>query len=289
MSVKPTYRRFFPAFLFGLLVLMALALPPAAPASANPGGPDSATPQSYRIYLPVTANQIPVTGRLTSAGSPVAGQRVVIDYTTDGWNTYYEYASTTTNADGTFSLPMPPLLTANHRYQVYWVNISSNESWLRSFYGKVGTNQSASHHYEFEIANVRLVSPASGVSISLPVTFIWNRRGIAGDRYGVVLANGSLTRSAAVSPKSDTDRTTVTTLPAWVTPNTRHYWYAYVETPAGFGYSYWMNEIYFRSTTLSALNAASPDGAGPQVVEWNAGLPLPAGSAPALPEARPAE
>jgi hypothetical protein len=187
----------------------------------------------------------------------VAGQRVAIEFSTDGGETFHDFAETVSDASGNFTLPVPSLQNNQQVYDVYWRNTAENEAWLGSFYGNIATILHAQNHYNMDIANIYLVSPDPGASVSLPVTFIWQRRTTLTDDYGVGLSNGDESKFRTVSGLGYADRATMTTVPDWVVVNAKNYWYGVVQTPDGIGFSYWMYEIYFRN--LSSLTLNSPE------------------------------
>ena len=86
-------------------------------------------------------------------------------------------------------------------------------AWYGSIITPAYTSGTRLHGGSFDIANVDLLSPAYGATVSLPATFTWQRRGLAGDTYRIFLfdldtGDGALTRDLG-----DTGSTTLTSLP----------------------------------------------------------------------------
>lgn len=228
--------------------------PSSAYNSGSPSGFSMKVMSSViRVYLPAVTNQFPVAGVLTSGGSPAPGQRVALCYTTDNWKNYKEYAATTTGADGSFTMPMPPLLSPQHQFQIVWRNTQGNDAWLSSFYSNTATQETARRSYALDIANVRLIYPPPGWQGSLPVTFQWARRSSGSDTYRIVLADETGQNIASSAIGYTTGSAVINALPGWVKPGMKIYWFVEVNTPDGYGYSYWMNPI-----TFNGLAAAPP-------------------------------
>ena len=114
---------------------------------------------------------------------------------------------------------------------------------------------------DFDIANVTLVSPAHGSSRPFPITFTWQRRGLAGDTYRWMLFDPA---NPAVwwltSDLGDTGSITVTGLP----PGAKHgYVYGWrVRVYRGsdsYGTPFYAHQITFVSTTGQSTGTQLPD------------------------------
>ncbi len=138
-----------------------------------------------------------------------------------------EKATTTTASDGSYLFGSPATLGSGQRYEVDFGPNTTYDSYLYAWYGSIITAYTSGtrlHGGSFDIANVNLLSPAYGATVSLPATFTWQRRGLAGDTYRIFLfdldtGDGALTRDLG-----DTGSTTLTSLPDWVINGRQYGW-----------------------------------------------------------------
>jgi hypothetical protein len=233
------------------LALLALALLAAPPGAGLAQVPD----YDHVLYMPYITREIPVTGRLTSNGSPVAGQTVVLRYSYDFNKDHNDFSSAVTRADGTFSLQMPRMNTPADSYYLLWRNTSGNSAWLSGFRGRDVFSTTQNHHHEINIADIRLVAPADGATVFSPTTFQWVMRATTSDSYSVAVEDESRTNSIITEPPEGlgyVDRATVGgSLPPWIKANTTYYWFVAVNTPSGLGVSYYRRAIKFQNASAS--------------------------------------
>jgi len=104
--------------------------------------------------------------------------------------TWSTVATTSTDGDGRYRFTGAASLSPGQTYYVRYGPNNSDSRYVFAWYGPDITTYTAGLAVaggDFDIANVVLLSPAPGATVSLPVTFNWQRRGIAGDTYRVGL------------------------------------------------------------------------------------------------------
>ena len=120
---------------------------------------------------------------------------------------------------------------------------------------------------DFDVADIALVSPTDGASVTLPANFCWTPRGIAGDNYRLVIWDVDEDKVALTDYLGEVPCATLTGLPSsW--PSGREYrWYVVVNrgadpnaAPYNFGISYGDRLVTINSSTA----AGREDVGGPQ-------------------------
>ncbi len=122
-----------------------------------------------------------------------------------------------TLADGSYNFTkLPPTQDPSQpgkQYQLYveYPNDEDDPSYLRDWFGEFrrwpqdagpdGTTPPSN----FDIMNVSLVSPAPSALQPLPVTFVWQRRNLLGDSYGLKFYGGDLSRPHYTRALGDVD------------------------------------------------------------------------------------
>ena len=204
--------------------------------------------------VPLDYNPPPpgVGGSVTDKGAPAAGVLLRLRRF-DGlaWSTA---AETTTAADGAYLFPNAPGLGAGEVYYVLFPNAEGNVARLGA-YGTVrlysyvaGTRVDMS---PFDITNIPLRSPSSGVTVSLPATFAWDRRGVSGDSYAWQLLDPNSGGVTYLGPQvGENEAYTLVTMPDEITPGVSYGWsvrvYGLPRDEANFGVAH-----FYRSVTIS--------------------------------------
>jgi hypothetical protein len=185
---------------------------------------------------------------VTVGGTAASGIELRLRYY-DGsiWSTA---ATTTTSGDGSYAFQGVPALDPGESYYVRFGPNTSNSAWLNSWYGPDVTaydGTSLVSGGSFDIANVPLDSPAGGSTVSLPETFRWQRRQLAGDSYRWVLFDPQSSDTWSTSDLGDSDSYTLSGLPQGATYNHVYGWYVEVYAgPDSYGLSY-----FYRDVTLT--------------------------------------
>ena len=112
----------------------------------------------------------------------------------------------------------------------------------------------------FDITNIPLRSPSGGVTVSLPATFAWDRRGIAGDSYAWTLEQPTVNDSTVVyvGPQvGENEAYTLFELPSGIILGTRYLWsvrvYGLPRDEANFGVARFVRSVTFSSSAKRAV------------------------------------
>jgi len=226
--------------------------PPGPTATPTRTPTPTPTPTATRTPTPTPTATPPtvvpgIAGRVTASGTATAGIELRLRF----WNgsTWSTSATTATAGDGSYSFEGVPALGSGESYYVRFGPNDSNSSWLNSWYGPNVTTYNGTASVsggDFDIANVTLDSPAGGSSVSLPTTFRWQRRQIAGDSYRWVLFDPQGSDSWSTSDLGDANSYGLSGLPQGAAYNHEYGWY--VEVYAGsdsYGLSYFYRDVTF--------------------------------------------
>ncbi len=150
----------------------------------------SASPNANRIvYLPAILRSRPFAGLfgfVTDNGQPAPG--VGLELVFFNGATWSVRATATTEADGYYSFPSAPSLSAGQAYYVRYDN-PGNSARLAIWYTRLLEEYRAGTTMRigsFDIANITLSAPASGAGVYVPVTFSWvPRPGSPSDSYAL--------------------------------------------------------------------------------------------------------
>jgi CSLREA domain-containing protein len=203
----------------------------------------------YSVYLPLVRNNRPssgIYGYVTDNGAPAVG--VTLDLERLTGSTLTTVQTTTTQADGSFAFTMAPSLGSGQRYGVgYWGTVPTRLGYWTTKQIDTYTAGSIVHIGDFDIANVTLIAPSNGVSVTLPYTFQWTPRPIApSDTYEFFMPGDNTNYGA-----TPLGQFTLTTLPAGFAIGQSYYWGVYVYQPdGGYGISYEGRQVSFNNTGL---------------------------------------
>jgi hypothetical protein len=225
----------------------------------------TATPTPAASPSPTSPPQnVGISGRVTSQGSAVnnitiglirqnsvSGQRDIV-------------ATTKTNSNGQYLFPNVATLRSPDVYVVIYYNgidggNTDNPNYLaywRSFAITTYNLGSAADGGSFDIADVKLTSPADNAALSAPLTFSWASRGVAGDAYAWAIAtlpvesSYEICRSAVLTaPNYELNQRTYSDCS--LTTATVYGWYVYVGKADGsaYGQSHDFRRITFNPPT----------------------------------------
>jgi len=154
---------------------------------------DSAWSNVQSADVPQPAPGI-IQGHITYQGNPIGGISVTL-FLWSNPTTYSRFRTATTQADGVYRfLDVPPLGT-NYYYRVMFENLNQATAYVRGCQGApifnyVGvTTQSGN----FEISDIKLLSPTAGATISPPYAFQWTTRATQSDNYKLYISQSSYT------------------------------------------------------------------------------------------------
>jgi len=241
------------------LPLVLRAIPIVAP---------TATPTATRTRTPTpTATRPPfqgIFGWITYNGAPAAGIPLRLRfYNGAAWS---DAAITTTDPAGRYAFMAAPSLAVGQGYYVFFGPNQTNPNYVAGWGATTITTYVAGTSLpggDFDIANVNLLSPPPGSALPLPVTLAWQRRGIAGDSYRVILFDPESDDGWLSIALGDVGSITLTSLPAGTVYSKVYGWLVRVYTePDSYGESYYYRLITFLSggqAQTSALIWGSAD------------------------------
>lgn len=188
-----------------------------------------------------------VFGKVFVQNKPASDVALSLNYNDGaGWSIV---ASTRTDALGRYLFNDANTLAPGQAYYVSFGQNETNPAYVFAWYGppidtyRRGENMNGG---DFDIADVKLVSPQSGVTAALPATFKWQRRGLTGETYRLVIIDfqqGTFWRSFDLG---DTDTYVLEDLSPGMAFGRQYGWYVEVYAePDSFGESFAVHDIRF--------------------------------------------
>ena len=203
-----------------------------------------------------------IYGTVRENGSPAAGVPVDLEfYNGSKWTTLLR---ATTGADGSYRFAGAPSLAPGQRYCVVYSNTEATPGRLWSWSAPCVTSYTAGTNRQvadFDIADITLVSPPDGDTVSLPFAFSWSLRpATPSDSYTLYLYEpiwgGASWSSSALGYLGSYQ---LNSLPSGFTTGKGYLWYVGVYTPgSGWGYSYRDRYVTFSNYGLGPLESAAP-------------------------------
>jgi uncharacterized repeat protein (TIGR01451 family) len=199
-----------------------------------------------------------LNGTITDNGIPVAGTELLLRYYDD--STWSTYATTTTDSSGNYQFSSLPNLGPDQELYVLWLNNNADPEQLASWSCSIidsSTTDPNAYQCSFDVDNIDLLSPDSGVSVSLPQTFSWNKRPITTDDYELNLIDISDFDPWWWTDPSlgYVDNYTLNGLPSGFLPGEQYGWFMGVRGVNGVGFSYNYHVITFSTTGASEAEA----------------------------------
>lgn len=206
--------------------------------------------QAYRLSL--VYNGVRGSGRIygtvTENGYTQKDIPIVLYYY-NGYRT--TRVSTLTDSSGAYNFWGMATLPVGHTYGISYPNYEGNTQRLGywscwSFTGyQVGQTKNTC---SFDVKGIPLTYPYGGDTRTLPLTFQWGTRGIAGDNYQFYLYRNSPTYAYYYAPYTTGGTYTLNSLPSGFTYGPTNYWYIDLQNDFGYGYSYYTRSIIFSSS-----------------------------------------
>jgi predicted outer membrane repeat protein len=218
-------------------------------------------PVNY-IFMPLVAKPKPprgLYGIVQENGTPAASIPLSLRYYNG--STWSTIATKTTAADGSYSFTGMPALSPGQRYSVLYQNTASgNPNRLWAWVTQAVSAYAPGSEFNignFDLANVALVSPDPGTTVSLPTTFRWTPRPASPtDSYEFNLFDYEDGDPYFYTdpPLGYVSAFTLHSLPPGFAPDVYYTWNIWVYSPdGGYGISYW--SYYVRFTTTSMISA----------------------------------
>lgn len=150
-----------------------------------------------------------------------------------------------------------PSLGADQLYYVRYGPNTADPRYLYDWYGPDITSYTAGESVpggDFDIANVELLSPDSGAVVTLPTTFTWRRRGLAGDSYGWSLFDPAGDDWWWTGDLGDVSGFTLTGLPEGATYGKEYGWDVWVfRGPDSYGSSFYYHAVTFSASAAETV------------------------------------
>jgi hypothetical protein len=189
-----------------------------------------------------------IHGRVTYNGAAASNVELRLRfYNGAAWSTA---ATTRTDGNGRYLFTGIASLGSGQKYYVLYGSNSTDPQRLYRWFGPDITAYTEGMLVaggDFDIANVDLVSPAPGATVTLPAIFRWRQRGLAGDtyRFGLFDPNGS--DAWGTDPLGNVDSFMLSGLPSGAVYGKQYGWQVWVcNGPDSCGLSF-----YYRSVTFS--------------------------------------
>ncbi len=148
---------------------------------------------TIKRYLPLTGHfaglaERPngIYGQITYDASPIGGITVSLQLISG--TTWSPVATATTRLDGFYVFTSAVSLQAGQSYAVQYGPTESETKYLYAWYSRQTSSYTAGqnvHIADFDIANVKLVSPNTTQALGMPITFRWVPRMVEDKTYSV--------------------------------------------------------------------------------------------------------
>ena len=249
--------------LAALLVILALTVRPGI----NSAIAESTANQT--TFLPVTSSGYfegshleGISGRVYAYGKPAAETKLELRHN-DG-STWTVVKSVKTSDAGYYFFDDIDSLGPNEQYYVSFGRNETNPDFVYFWYGPIIDSFKKGDVVfggSFDIADMPLKSPASGTTATLPVNFRWEKRGLPGDTYRLVVIDLAEDVFWRTFDLGDVDSFTLNGLAPDMVFGKQYAWYIEVYMgPDSFGESYMINDIKFlRPSPQSQSKAISED------------------------------
>ncbi len=217
------------------------------------GGPVEMDTVVQHVYLPLIQKAPPppkgiIYGTVTDHGAAAVVALELRFYNGSTWSTR---ASTTTAANGSYSFLGVPGLSPGQIYYVRYLNTTTPSrlfTWHTRLLGTYAAGAEV-HIGDFDVANIALVAPAPGATVSLPRAFQWSARpATTSDSYEFDLFDPQDGNPYFFTdpPLGYVSSYTLNGLPAGFKVNTQYVWDMWVYSPdGGYGISYYAYYVRF--------------------------------------------
>jgi hypothetical protein len=171
-------------------------------------------------------------------------------------------ATTQANDDGRYCFVGAPSLATGHTYYVLYGPNSTDDRYVYLWFGPdittyaAGTRQAGG---DFAIADVRQLSPPHQATVTLPVTFRWQRRGLPGDTYRWAMSDTARRTEWWTGDLGDVGQVTVSALPQGAAFGEPYLWYIYAfQGQDSFGLSFYDYTVTFSPPSRAAWGPPLP-------------------------------
>ena len=223
-----------------------------------PEATDTPSPTATPTEALICSNGIYGVVTYNAAAAP----GITLDLRFDDGAAWSTAATTSTNGDGGYCFSGVPSLGAGQVYYVRYGPNADDDRYLSHWFGPDITSYTAASRVaggDFDIADVELLSPDPGATVTLPETFTWRRRELAGDTYRWRLFVPFGTDAWWSNDLGDVGSFTLNGLPQGAVYGREYGWHVLVfHGPDSYGSSYYAFGVTF---------SASAGAAGPPPLE----------------------
>jgi hypothetical protein len=216
-------------------------------ATATPTRTPTATRTPTGTPTPTPTTSPGIFGKMTYDGAGAAGIALTLRH----WNgsSWSTAATSDTDDQGNYRFTGAPSLGSGQLYYVRYGFNTSDDRYLFAWYGPDIPSYSAGQGAaggDFDIANVDMLSPAPGATVSLPATFTWEPRGIASDTYGWGLFDPTSDDAWWTDDIGAVSSFQLTALPDGAVYGHVYGWHVYVfDGPDSYGSSFYYQTVTF--------------------------------------------
>jgi serine protease len=197
-----------------------------------------------------------IYGRITYNNGPGAGIKLTLQKYNDSNET--TVATTYADKNGRYSFKNAPTLPSGYKYYVRFGPNGDNNHYVYVWFGPdIASyhNGESVHGGDFDIADVKMSSPPSGATRSLPATFTWTKRVVTTDTYRWILFDVDTEDSWRTKDLGYAASVTITGLPDSVQRGKAYGWFPRpYHGSDSYGFPY-----YYRMITFSASANAVQD------------------------------
>ena len=220
--------------------------------TATPSQTPTQTPTAALSPTPTvtpTSGPAGIYGQVTYGGDPISGIPLLLRRRNGSSTT--TVATTNTVAQGRYLFAGVPALGANQVYYVWFGTNNTNNMFVSNWYGPDITSYGAGKSQpggDFDIGNVRLLSPAANATVPLPTTFSWQLRNVGGDTYRWTMYDPNSNNDWITNDLGNVDSFTLSGLPPNAAYGKPYRWLVFIYRGSdSFGISF-----YYRSVTFKA-------------------------------------
>lgn len=196
-----------------------------------------------------------IHGRITYNAAAAPGIELRLRFY-DGAN-WSAAATTSTDSDGRYCFTGASSLGTDETYYVRYGPNTTDDRYVWDWYGPSFDSYTAGTRVaggDFDIADVELLSPDPGATVTLPETFTWRRRELAGDTYRWRLFVPFGTDAWWSNDLGDVGSFALNGLPQAAVYGSEYGWHVLVfHGPDSYGWSHYAFGVTFSETAGAAV------------------------------------
>lgn len=211
---------------------------------------------------PTSTPQGDIFGHITYNNQNAPGIDLVLRmYDNTGESTV---ATTQTDSQGRYSFKNVPGLPAGKRYYVRFGPNGDDDKYVFAWFGPDITSYRQGEHKpggDFDIADVKMVSPPNNATRPLPATFTWRKRLYTRDTYRLVFMELDFSQAWPTQDLGYVDSATIPRLPTGMRFGKAYGWYPRAMNGAdSYGIPYYFRKITFAQALAQGDSDVEPMG-----------------------------